>query len=296
MSAVSVVIPAYNHARYLPEAIESALAQTLPPHEVIVVDDGSRDDTPAVLEQYRARITIISQQNAGVSAARNHGVERSTGDFLAFLDADDVWLPSKLERQVECLREHPEAGLVHCGVQEIDTAGQPLRLCQLGMESAPDGGEAVADEMLMFRRPTILGGGSGVMIPRRVFGEAGGFDLRLSTSADWDLYYRIARRHPVAFVPEPLLRYRLHGANMHGNIQAMEQDMLLAFRKAFAAETRPVLRRRAYGSLHRVLAGSYFAAGHKRAFLRHSLLAICLTPGAAGYFLSYPLRQLRRQR
>ncbi|MCC2671069.1 MAG: glycosyl transferase, partial [Armatimonadetes bacterium] len=191
------------------------------------------------------------------------------------------------------LQEQPDAGLVHCGVEDVDADGRQLRIHADGMDGP---GSDVADEMLLFRRPTVLGGGSGVVIPRRVFDAVGGFDLRLSTSADWDLYYRIARRYPVAFVAEPLLQYRLHGSNMHGNIHAMERDMLLAYEKAFAEERRPVLRRRAYGSLHRVLAGSFFGAGNHRDFVRHVLRALIFTPGAAGYFLSFPLRRLRRRR
>ena len=274
MSAVSVVIPAYNHARYLPEAIESALAQTLPPHEVIVVDDGSRDDTPAVLERYRSRITIISQQNSGVSAARNHGVERSTGDFLAFLDADDVWLPQKLERQVACFRERPESGLVHCAMQLIDHEGKPGKTVDSGLEGW------VGPELIRFRRPVVLGGGSGVMVPRRVFDELGGFDGGLSTSADWDLYFRIAMQYPVAFIPEVLLQYRHHDSNMHRNIQLMERDMFSSYAKNFASPSPELrrIKRLAYGSLHAVLSGSYYSSGNLSQSVRHALWSLMITP------------------
>jgi glycosyltransferase involved in cell wall biosynthesis len=289
---VSVIIPSYNHERFVGRAIESALAQTLPPHEIVVIDDGSTDETTAALNGYAGRVRAVRQTNAGVSAARNAGVKLSTGELLAFLDADDEWDPRKLELQVTAWRAEPQPGLVHCGVEDIDGDGHPLRQHLEGMS-----GPGVAAEMLLFRRPTILGGGSGVLIPRAVFEGVGGFDLRLSTSADWDLYYRIASRYPVAFVPEPLLRYRLHGSNMHGNIRAMEHDMLLAYEKAFADPAAPVqtLRRRAYGNLHTVLAGSFFGAGQKREFARHAARGLLLTPGNVMRFLSYPLRRLRRR-
>ena len=288
---VSVIIPSYNHERFLGQAIDSALSQTLRPHEVIVVDDGSTDGTAAVLSRYGDRIQAIRQANSGVSAARNAGVARSTGDLLAFLDADDEWRPQKLELQVQAWQADPGLGLVHCGVEDIDGDGQPLREHAQGLS-----GTDVAAAMLLFRGPTILGGGSGVLIPRAVFDTAGGFDLRLSTSADWDLYYRIASQYPIAFVPAPLLRYRLHGSNMHGNVRAMEHDMLLAYQKAFADPAAPnqKLRRRAYGNLHSVLAGSYFVAGQKRDFARHAARSLWLTPDNVSRFLSYPLRRLRR--
>jgi glycosyltransferase involved in cell wall biosynthesis len=259
---------------------------------VIVIDDGSRDGTPEVLRRYGDRIQAVRQPNSGVSAARNAGVARSSGELLAFLDADDEWDPRKLELQVAAWEAQPEAGLVHCGVEDIDAAGTPLRRHTEGLS-----GTGVAAEMLLFRRSTILGGGSGVLIPRAVFDAVGGFDTRLSTSADWDLYYRISCRHPVRFVPEPLLRYRLHGSNMHGNIRAMEHDMLLAYQKAFAEAEAPVrkLRRRAYGNLHSVLAGSFFAAGQRADFARHAARSLLLTPDNLARFLGYPLRRLRRR-
>jgi len=292
MSRISVIIPSYNHAGYLTEAIDSALGQTLPPCEVIVLDDGSIDETPAVVSAYEDRIRSIRHPNRGVAATRNAGAELAQGELLAFLDADDVWLPRKLETQAALFTSDPELGLVHCGVEEIDGSGNSLQKHVVGMA-----GRQVAPEMLLFRRPTILGGGSGVMIPRRVFEEVGGFDIRLSTSADWDLYYRIAVRYPVGFTPEPLLQYRLHGNNMHGNVPAMERDMLLAYEKAFADPAAPVqaLRRRAYGNLHSVLAGSYFAVGKKSDFARHTAKSLLLTPDNLVRFAGYPLRRLRRK-
>src|ERR1044072_212389 len=111
-ASVSVVIPTYNSGPYLLEAIDSLLAQTLLPSEIIVVDDGSSDDTPARLKDYRGRIRYIYQENMGVSAARNRGIEAANGDFIAFLDADDIWHPRKLEFQMETFARIPALGLV----------------------------------------------------------------------------------------------------------------------------------------------------------------------------------------
>lgn len=289
MSTVSVIIPTYNHAGFLGEAIDSALVQTHPPIEVIVIDDGSTDNTAEVLAGYADRIRGVRQQNRGVAAARNAGVALSSGEFLAFLDADDVWSPEKTERQVRRFEAEPDIGLVHCGMDEIDATGSLVRRVQDGLEGW------VADDMLLFQRSVILGGGSGTMVPRALFDEAGGFDETLSTSADWDFYYRLARRYRVGFVEDVLLGYRIHGSNMHSNIAAMERDMLRGYVKAFmdAGPHLASLRRRCYGNLHRMLAGSYFQGGNYWAFLRHAITSLLLTPENAAWFLGYPVRRLR---
>src|SRR5262245_44059625 len=113
---VSVVIPTYNSCRFLIETVESALAQSYPHVEVVVVDDGSTDDTAAVLAPYQSRLRYVYQQNQGPSAARNRGIAEARGELLAFLDADDIWLPDKVARQVDALGRAPRAGLVHTDV------------------------------------------------------------------------------------------------------------------------------------------------------------------------------------
>lgn len=289
---VSVVIPNYNYARYLSEAIDSVLAQTYPKIEVIVVDDGSTDESIPKLRQYGSRIQYIQQKNQGVAAARNRGIHQSVGELIAFLDADDYWLPLKIERQVEQFIKAPGLGMVHCGVIEFGevTGVEVIRL---------DGQQGdVADELLLLQRSVILGGGSGLIVQRSILEEIQGFDTRLSTSADWDLFYRIARKYRVGFVAEPLVKYRRHRSNMHSNINAMEQDMLLGFHKAFtnaSLETQR-LRRRAYAKLHLILAGSYFQARQLRKSMCHWGRSLLYSTEGIGYLLNYPLRQLKRSR
>lgn len=289
---VSVVIPNYNYAHYLPQAIDSVLSQSYPRVEVIVVDDGSKDESTTIVEKYGERVRLIRQQNQGVAAARNRGVAESSGEFIAFLDADDVWLPTKLERQVARFQNEPNLGLVHCGVEEIDENGAYLRTCLDGLEGQ------VAADLLLLKRAVILGGGSALMVPREVFTTIGGFDVRLSTSADWDLFYRLAAHRPVGFVHEVLVGYRMHGSNMHGNIRLMEHDMLLAYSKAFsdAEPEMQRLRRKCYGALHLTLAGSYFRSGKHLDFTRHMLKSLWRTPESLIYALAFPARYRRRAR
>ncbi|MBA2734775.1 MAG: glycosyltransferase [Acidobacteria bacterium] len=289
---VSVIIPNYNYARYLSQTINSVLAQLYPNIEIIVIDDGSTDGSQAVLREYGERIRWFQQGNEGVSMARNRGVQESRGEMVAFLDADDVWLPMKLERQVQRLVDEPDLGLVHCGYEEINETGDTLRSRLDGLEGW------VAKEMLLFKRSAILAAGSGALVPRSTFDAVGGFDTRLSTAADWDFCYRVAVHQRVGFVPEALFQYRMHNVNMHANIGVMEHDMLIGYDKAFGRAAPEIhrLRRRSYGNLHMVLAGSFFRAGKRREFVRHAVKSLWLTPGNFKRVMGFPLRWWQRSR
>ena len=291
MKTVSVVIPAYNHARYLPAAIDSALAQTYAPVEVIVVDDGSTDDTPRVLAAYGDRIRVIRQANQGAGAARNAGLAASRGEYVAFLDSDDIWLPRKLELQMGRFDADPALGLVHCGAETIDEHGRTTGYLLDGLEGW------VASDLLRLDRE-VMGPGSDIVVPRRVADEVGGFDVRLPPSEDWDFSYRIAAKYRVGYVAEPLIRYRQHGGGIHLNIPKMEKSMLIALEKAFASPDASVqaLRDYAYGRLHRILAGCYFRARRPRDFVRHALKSLRYDPRNIGYFAAYPWRVIRRRR
>lgn len=290
--SISAIIPNYNNARFLGDAVESVLSQTLPPREVIVVDDGSTDDSADVLARFGDRIRVIRQANGGVASARNAGAASASGDLLAFLDSDDTWLPTKLERQAERFADDPALGLVHCGHETIDASGAVLGRHVEGREGW------VAEDLLLLR-PTIPAPGSTAVIPRSVFEAVGGFDpdRRLRPSEDYDLCVRIATRHRVGFVPEVLMRYRQHGSNAHRNVANMERAMLLIFAKVFRAPGSEFgrLRRRAYGNLHMVLAGSFFHARSPSGFARHALKGVWLTPRNGSRLLGYPARRLRRQ-
>lgn len=287
--SVSVIIPNYNYAHYLREAIDGVVNQTYQDIEIIVVDDGSTDGSSEILKSYGDRVVSIFQKNQGVSAARNNGVRSSHGQYVAFLDADDSWLPEKVEREVEQFSLNSNLGLVHVGVREVDAQGNHIR-------DRLDGGHGeISDQLLMLAAEGILGGGSGFMVPRSVFDEIGGFDTALSTSADWDLFYRISSRYPIGFVPQVLINYRVHGANMHGNIEVMERDMTLAFGKAFGDDSNS-RSRKVYGNLYKNLSGSYFYAGDYKAAIRTALRSLSYRPANILYFIQYPLRRMKAGR
>ena len=290
MRSVSVVIPTYNHALFLREAVDSVLAQTVAPVEIIVVDDGSSDETPAILASYGDRIRVIRQENGGVAVARNTGIVAARGELLAFLDSDDVWLPRKLELQLQLFDRDPDLGLVHSAVEDFDESGA------LGVSIGLEGW--VAADLLRLDRLVVRAPGSSVVVPKRVAEEVGGYDRRLPPSEDWDFCYRVALRYRFGCVSEPLVRYRLHGGGIHMNIAGMENGMLLAFEKAFASPDPAVqaLRRESYGRLHRILAGCYFQTRRRGDFVRHAVKSLRYDPRNFGYLAAWPWRRFIRTR
>lgn len=201
---VSAIIPCYNYAEFLGAAIDSVLTQTYPPHEIIVVDDGSTDSTEKVARGYDSAVRYIRTENRGVSAARNTGIALATGDAIAFLDSDDRWLPCKLERQVPLLLGNPRIGLVHAKSRVFDHLTGEI-LCEPELQIP-------LDVHSLINRCAVSA--STAMVPRRIFSEVGGFDEAFSNAADWDMWIRIADRYDVAAYPDVLSEYRSHDDSM----------------------------------------------------------------------------------
>jgi len=249
---VSVVIPAHQAERHVGEAIESALAQTMDDIEICVVDDGSTDATAAVAASYRG-VRVLRQANQGVSAARNAGIAATSGRYVALLDADDRFLPRKLELQVRRAEALPSAGCVTCGIHLVDDDGRFLGRMR------PVAGDRALRNTLLLERPTLSV--VPALLRRSALEDVGGFDVRLSTSADFDLALRLAAAHPVEAVAEPLYVWRQHGGGMHLDARATEHDALIAFAKAFASPRLPGdlrrLRRRAHANLYVTLTAAH---------------------------------------
>jgi glycosyltransferase involved in cell wall biosynthesis len=288
---VSVVIPNYNYGRYLGQAIDSVLAQTYPRLEVIVVDDGSTDDSVGVLTKYASRVRWIRQRNQGVSAARNQGIREANGDLIGFLDADDLWNPDKLTQQVVLLAK-PAVGMVYSGLQYITASGQSLGTNLSG------GHGHLLRELALLRGPGVPATGSSALVRSECFKRVGLFDTELSTSADWDMWRRIACHYEIEIVRAPLVSYRLHETAMHRNIDRFEQDMLRAFSRMFtdpsAQELEP-LRRRCYGNLYMTLSGSCFHAGRRLKAVQYALRSLLVWPPGLTYVAGLPMRRVRRQ-
>jgi glycosyltransferase involved in cell wall biosynthesis len=204
---VSAIIPTYNRAHIVCEAVESVLAQTYPHIEVVVVDDGSKDDTLARLEQYEDRIRVVSQANAGPAAARNRGIAGSRGELIAFLDSDDIWLPSKIERQVALLQRAGKS--VPCCLCNImmkwnsgDRASFDIALLK---PSTEEGVWLNADEVLATRFVLF---NQGIVIRREVLEKIGGFDESIRYLEDYEFPLRLSLEGPWAFIKTPLVIWR----------------------------------------------------------------------------------------
>lgn len=270
---ISVVIPAFNAEPFLRDAIESVLRQSYSPIDCIVVDDGSSDGTSSAVAQYGGRVRLISQQNQGVARARNRGAAEGIGELLAFLDADDVWLPERLATQARALRG-TAAGAVLCAATEVDRYLRPI----VDRRLAP----RPSRETMLLQRGALVSCSSNMLIKRSTFDELGGFHHALSVSADWDFLLRLLEAGPLEYVDEPLVLYRRHGGNMSTDIATMARDMSMAYREAFARQPDLApIRRQAYGRLHWMLAGSSYNTHRWSASARHIGKALFYRPSLA---------------
>jgi glycosyltransferase involved in cell wall biosynthesis len=193
---VSVIVPTYNRAWIVKEAIDSVLSQTYTDFELIVVDDGSTDNTPDLLSAYQDRIIVLRQENAGVSAARNRGIRASSGRLIAFLDSDDLWLPKKLERQTAFFKENPAAMV--CQTKET--------WIRNGKRVNPKKRHQKESGIFFERSLSLcLVSPSAVMIRRSFFDAVDLFDESLPACEDYDLWLRIGYRYPIHLIDEPLI-------------------------------------------------------------------------------------------
>ncbi len=199
---VSVVIPLYNAQDVIRETVQTVLAQTWKDYDIVVVDDGSTDGSGAVVKEFGYRVRYIRQANAGVAAARNRGVAESKGECVAFLDHDDLWDPSKLDKQVRVLETYPKVGMVITDVAHIDRASHPMGILGKGYNPS----ETFARLFVGGYVPTP----SAAMIRRSVLESVGGFDERFNSAGmdDHELWTRIAAHCEIANIPEPLTYHR----------------------------------------------------------------------------------------
>ena len=210
---VSVIIPAYNCERYINETIESVLAQTFSDLELIVIDDGSTDRTCELVAAYGCPVRLLHQPNAGVCAARNHGLREARGQYLCLMDHDDYWFPDKLARQVEIMRSHPDCGLVYSQfiLWHSDQAGRFSSPESFDLTAFGDG---IDDEFSGWIYHQLLLDcwvlTSTAMIRREVFARCGDFDESLPYSEDWDLWLRISQAYPFIKLKQPNTLYRQH--------------------------------------------------------------------------------------
>jgi glycosyltransferase involved in cell wall biosynthesis len=275
-AGVTVVIPAYNYARFLPHAIDSALRQTHRPLEILVVDDGSTDHTRAVVAAYGERVRYLYQPNAGLSAARNTGIQNASHPFIALLDADDQWLPERVRSGMAAFgRLAEDFGVVACRSHRMDAEGRTLPVNPGLLELS---GEVTAADILLATRFSP----SAAIIRREVFEDCGGFDATLRSSEDRDLWIRAGRRWRLWLQPERLALIRKHGANMSSHADRMKFNMGRVIKKSWRGRAQPRHRLdywlQVEAICHYQTALIYHGLGRRRPALRDILLSVCAWP------------------
>lgn len=264
MYRVSVLVPVYKGERFIAKTLQSALSQTHADLEIIVVNDGSPDNSEAVIKPFLSdsRVWYIKQVNAGVAAARNTAIKHAQGDYFALLDQDDLWHPDKLARQIELFKSNPRLGLVHCHAVPIDTLGNALPADPW----RPRPTQAKAFSEIFLGNPIQACAG---MFSRKAVDAVGGFDTspELRFADEYDLWLRIAGRFEVGYVPETLAYFRLHGENNSADLSPMVRATLGVLAKAGREQPgavdgipRPQIRAR-HARLYLDLAESELAGG-----------------------------------
>ena len=217
MPKVSIIIPIYNAEKFISETIESAIAQTYSDWEIVAVDDGSTDKTPEILRNYKKRLSkkmrVITQENSGLSIARNVAIGAAKGRYIAFLDHDDLWLPEKLEKQVKLLDSNKGLGMVYSDSYMIDEKGN-LKKDTFFDNMKPYRGN-VFDKLFYVNFIPCLT----AAIRKEVLEKIGQFDPKYKISEDYDLFLKIAECCPVDFTEQPLAKYRIHGESASKNIE-----------------------------------------------------------------------------
>jgi len=253
---VTVVIPTYNRAGYICDAIDSVLSQTYKDYEIIVVDDGSTDDTKGILSKYNGKIRYFYQENKGVAAARNRGIKKAKGEYIAFLDSDDIWLPEKLQLQLETLNNHRDYSWAYCDrkyVYEGDFKERTHR-------KYPAYHGNIFDFLFMdiFVKTTT------VIVKKECFNCVGYFKEELRRSEDYDLFLRLAKKYRIVYIDRQLILYRVHKHSLCRESQELSYTTHLKILKncvrtnySYFRQKRKLVKLR-FGDLHYKLARFYF--------------------------------------
>jgi glycosyltransferase involved in cell wall biosynthesis len=273
---VSVIIPSYNMAHYLPEAVRSALAQSYGNLEIQIIDDGSTDDTPTVVRQWEGnpRVRVHRQANGGLSHARNQGIALTRGRFIALLDADDTWIPEKLSLQMPLFLRRPEVGVVYSGYQRIDERGEELSTEPTRMHRGWVSGALLIENFVP---------ASSAVVRRECFERYGGFDVTLRTGEDYDMWLRLSAHCQFDFTAERTMRYRIWGGQMSKDYHARYETGIRTMQRFLDNNPGAVDR----AVVHRAWAHTYTGRGNvtlwrgrdRRSALRDYLRALSFRPG-----------------
>jgi glycosyltransferase involved in cell wall biosynthesis len=249
---ISVIIPNYNQQKYIRDALQSVFTQTHRDFEVIVIDDGSTDESKKIIDEYGDEVRYIWQENKGLAGARNTGIKAARGEFVAFLDADDIWLPTYLETMQQLIAQHPEGTLYYCGAQCIDNEGN--RLPQIVGQPIPAGTNPEAMYQFLLRSNFLIP--STITVRRDVLLDAGLFDEALRYCEDIDLWLRIAADHVFVGTASSHVLYRIHSSSLSTNPQKTQETKFRVIEKYFGPDDAnwggwSADKKRAFGGAYR---------------------------------------------
>lgn len=294
--SVSVIIPTYNGMKYIKQAINSAINQTLPAYEIIVIDDGSTDKSKEIINAYGDQINYIQQNNKGAAGAYNTGIKAASGDYIAFLEHDDIWLPNKNELQIQFFKDY----------KKYDMVFSPVLLLEDGIPSKQSGihqqeGEGEYNFTDFFEHNRILNCSS-VMIKKSSLESVGGLREDLPLSFDYELWLRIAAKHKVFCMPIPLSQYRIHSGNLskdNSDLIANESTLkaILAWKENSLAHKlvgKNKIKERTF-KLHKLLAWDYAQINQTKNELLHLRAIIKLYPLRATLWTNYLWHNIDRQ-
>ena len=260
MPTISVIVPVYNAEHTILETISSLQWQTFSDFELIVINDGSTDGTLERLSTvWDARLKVLSYENAGVSIARNRGLEHATGDFISFIDADDLWAPDKLELQLAALKQCPQAKVAYSRTCFMDEQGKTFHVDNLELPE----GDVYAK---LLTKNFLLSPGSNPLICRQALESVKGFDSSLTHGEDWDLYLRLASQWAFVAVSQPQVFYRQSSRSASSQIEVMEHNSLKVIEKAFQAAPVALkpLKNQSLANLYQFLAHLYLSRSTER--------------------------------
>ncbi|WP_017746882.1 glycosyltransferase family 2 protein [Scytonema hofmannii] len=256
MPEISVIIPAYNAELTIGETIDSVLQQTFKDFEIIVINDGSQDRTLEILQSIQDdRLKVISYENGGLCVARNRGIARASGNFIAFLDADDVWTPDKLELQLAAFEEHPEAGVVYSWTYFMYVNEQRKAISFIPSPQHSCTGNVYKTLLV----DNFIHSGSNTLIRKQAIDSVGEFDPACTGSADWDYWLRLSLHWHFIAVPKYQVFYRKASGSMSTKVEVMRKEALIALEKAY--KTAPLelqyLKTYTLANLHKYFADMY---------------------------------------
>lgn len=265
MPVISVVIPVFNGEKTIKETIQSVLDQTFIDLEVIVINDGSQDSTLSIVSSITdPRVQVFSYENAGLANSRNRGFSYATGEYISFLDADDLWTVDKLEAQYKALQANPQAAVAYSWVDYIDESGNFFRSA-----SHITANGDVYEQLLL---NNFLENGSNPLIRRQALADVGGFDAELASSEDWDMWLRLSARYEFVAVSSAQVLYRKSSHSMSCNALKMEAESLRMLDKAYSQAPQALqhLKRNSIANLYHYLTFKIFESSPNR---RNGLLA-----------------------